>query len=538
MNRSAWSTQQLAEFLAVVSSCGTEAEAALAAVERSAEALDAEVAALVCGDEVVAAIGYPEGAAPAAELASVSPGSSGSEVTVPGAGRCPATAVALEYPPGATLVLARSGAGGLTGEDAGLLRGMTRVTSMTMRMLSLLDDERAAREQSDRHAAENARLLAALTERQTLLQRLAEEQAALRRVATLVAGQPAGDDIFTTLAEEVGRLLRADVGAVGRYEPDGSMTVVAGWRADGKPVRVGMRVDLDSVGVSAMVLRSGRSARLDGQEGRGDAGPVSTPDRRVRSSVGAPIVVEGRVWGVMVASSNKPHLPDDTEARITRFTELVATAIANAASRAQLAASRARVLATADETRRRIERDLHDGIQQRLVTLMLELQGASAAVPPQRFELVAQLSRVDAGLRAALDELREIARGVHPAILSRGGLAPAIKSLARRSAVPVELELGAAERLPEPVEVAAYYMVSEALTNATKHAHASVVHVALEVRDRTLHVAIRDDGVGGADATRGSGILGLTDRVEAIGGTIAVTSRQGEGTSVVLDLPL
>jgi signal transduction histidine kinase len=145
---------------------------------------------------------------------------------------------------------------------------------------------------------------------------------------------------------------------------------------------------------------------------------------------------------------------------------------------------------------------------------------------------------VDAGLRAALDELREIARGVHPAILSRGGLAPAIKSLARRSAVPVELELGAAERLPEPVEVAAYYMVSEALTNATKHAQASVVHVALEVRDRTLHVAIRDDGVGGADATRGSGILGLTDRVEAIGGTIAVTSRQGEGTSVVLDLPL
>jgi signal transduction histidine kinase len=240
----------------------------------------------------------------------------------------------------------------------------------------------------------------------------------------------------------------------------------------------------------------------------------------------------------MVASSNKPKLPDDTEARITRFTELVGTAIANAASRAQLAASRARVLAAADETRRRIERDLHDGIQQRLVTLMLELQGASAAVPPQCLELVAQLSGVDAGLRAAFDDLREISRGVHPAILSRGGLGPAIKSLARRCALPVEVELGGAERLPERVEVAAYYMVSEALANATKHAHASVAQVVLEVREGKLCLAIRDDGVGGADPTRGSGILGLTDRVEAMGGTIAVTSPRGEGTSVILELPL
>jgi signal transduction histidine kinase len=287
-----------------------------------------------------------------------------------------------------------------------------------------------------------------------------------------------------------------------------------------------------------MVLRSGCSARLDGLEGCAGAWADPTSAHRIRSTVGAPIVVEGRVWGVMVASSNKPKLPDDTEARITRFTELVGTAIANAASRAQLAASRARVLAAADETRRRIERDLHDGIQQRLVTLMLELQGASAAVPPQCLELVAQLSGVDAGLRAAFDDLREISRGVHPAILSRGGLGPAIKSLARRCALPVEVELGGAERLPERVEVAAYYMVSEALANATKHAHASVAQVVLEVREGKLCLAIRDDGVGGADPTRGSGILGLTDRVEAMGGTIAVTSPRGEGTSVILELPL
>jgi signal transduction histidine kinase len=259
----------------------------------------------------------------------------------------------------------------------------------------------------------------------------------------------------------------------------------------------------------------------------------------IRSSVGAPIVVEGRVWGVMIASRHQAEpFPDNTESRILGFTELVATAISNAASREQLAASRARVVATADQTRRQIERDLHDEIQQRLVTLTLHLQALKDSVPSDPPELLAQLSHVDEELRALLSDLREIARGVHPAILSEGGLAHALKALARRSTLPVKLDLGAMGRLRQPVEVAAYYVVSEALANATKHANASVAHVDLEVRDGALRLAIGDDGVGGADPARGAGLLGLTDRVEALGGTIAVTSPPGAGTSMVVELPL
>jgi signal transduction histidine kinase len=524
MRPSAWSTQQLAEFLAVVSSSESEASAALAAVEGAAQALDADLAAILCDGRLVAGVGYPEGAAPVAELASVTPGGAGGEVPVPGVGVSPATAVSLEYPPGATLVLARSDPDGLSPEEAGLLRGMAHVTSMTMRMLSLLGAERGAREESDRNAALNARLLVTLTKRQERLERLAEEQAALRRVATLVAGQAAADDIFVAVAREVRRLLRADAGAVCRYEPDGSMTVVAAWSERGAPISEGTRTEVETDSVPAIVLRTGGSARLDRPEG---------------SSVGAPIVVEGLVWGAMIASSRQPEpFPDDTESRMMAFTELVATAISNAASREQLAASRARIVATADEARRRIERDLHDEIQQRLVTLTLHLQALKGSVPADPPELLAQLNHVDDELRALLGDLREIARGVHPAILSEGGLGHALRALARRSTLPVELDVGAMERLGQPVEVAAYYVVSEAVANAAKHANASVAYVGLEVRDGTLRLAIGDDGVGGADPAHGAGLLALTDRVEALGGTIAVSSPPGAGTSMVVELPL
>ncbi len=207
-------------------------------------------------------------------------------------------------------------------------------------------------------------------------------------------------------------------------------------------------------------------------------------------------------------------------------------------SRAELAASRARIVTAADETRRRIERDLHDGVQQRLVSLALAQRSAEAMVPPELRELQAQLSRVADGLTGALQELQEIARGIHPAILAQGGLAPTLTTLARRSAVPVELEVRAETRLPEPVEVAAYYVVSEALTNTAKHAHASAVHVAVEARDGILRLSIRDDGRGGADPTRGSGLIGLTDRVDALGGTIDVASPVGEGTTLLITLPI
>jgi signal transduction histidine kinase len=206
-------------------------------------------------------------------------------------------------------------------------------------------------------------------------------------------------------------------------------------------------------------------------------------------------------------------------------------------SRSELAASRARIVTAADETRRRIERDLHDGVQQRLVSLALAQRSAEAMVPPELPELRAQLSRVVDGLAGAVEELQEISRGIHPAILTQGGLAPALKTLARRSAVLVELEVRAETRLPEPVEVAVYYVVSEALTNTAKHAHASVVHVAVEARDGVLELVIRDDGSGGADPTRGSGLIGLADRVEALGGTIELASPVGQGTTLLITLP-
>ncbi|MDX6391743.1 MAG: hypothetical protein QOJ73_2806, partial [Streptosporangiaceae bacterium] len=207
-------------------------------------------------------------------------------------------------------------------------------------------------------------------------------------------------------------------------------------------------------------------------------------------------------------------------------------------SRAELAASRARIVTAADQTRRQIERDLHDGVQQRLVSLALAQRTATATAPPELPELQAQLSALADGLAGALEELQEISRGIHPAILAQGGLGPALKALARRSAVPVELEVRAETRLAEPVEVAAYYVVSEALTNTAKHAHASAVYVAVEARDGVLELSIRDDGSGGADPTRGSGLIGLADRVDALGGTIDVASPVGQGTTLVITLPI
>jgi signal transduction histidine kinase len=241
---------------------------------------------------------------------------------------------------------------------------------------------------------------------------------------------------------------------------------------------------------------------------------------------------------IAVASTGDEPPPPGTETRLGGFAELVATAIANAESQAELRASRARIVATADETRRRIERDLHDGAQQRLVALGLQLRGAQADVPPELGELEAELEDIAAGITDVLDEVREMARGIHPAILARGGLGPALKTLARRSAVPVVLDVRTERRLPEAIEVGAYYVVSEALTNAAKHAHALSVAVDVEAVNGVLRVSVQDDGVGGADFARGSGLVGLKDRVEALGGRIAVESAPDTGTAVHVELPL
>jgi signal transduction histidine kinase len=373
------------------------------------------------------------------------------------------------------------------------------------------------------------------------LSRLGEEQGALRRVAALVAGQAAADEIFAAVAEEVARLFRAERGAVCRYESDESMTVTAYWSERDRDLPVGTRVGLQGQSVAATVRRSAGSARFDSYEGV--SGPVielaNTVGAVPRSTVGAPIVVDGRVWGAILASSTKSGLfPNDTESRMMGFAELVATAISNAVGRAELAASRARIVATADETRRRLERDLHDGAQQRLVSLAMKLRAAEAEVPSELGDLRAELSRTADGLAAAVEDLQEISRGIHPASLSKGGLGPALSTLCARAAVPVDLDVRTDQRLPESVEVAAYYVVSEALTNVTKHSRASVARVAVQVRAGLLELAIRDDGAGGADATRGSGLIGLRDRIEAMGGTMVVESPVGAGTSLLVAIPL
>lgn len=718
-----WSAQKLAEFLAAVSSFATEAEAAAGAVERVAESLDAEVVAIVARGSAVAAIGYPEGDTPVAELTSVA-GGLRRELVVPGSGSAPAAVVPLEHPPGARLVVARSGPEPLSADEVGLLHAMARVTSMTLRMLRFLDDERALRKESQRQSAENAHLLATLTDHQTLLEQLADEQAALRRVATLVARQPGTGQVLASVTEEVGRLLRAgmtqmlryegagtttatavagwtdsdvhgpglalgtrvaverdglaglvlrehratrmnseelpaggpiaehvhgrglrsataspvevegrlwgvmvagwlaleppvdaesriaefaqlvatsisnaqaraevvrladeqaalrrvatlvakgetlevivtrvaeeiariphvDHGFVGRFEPDATVTVLASTGTVDVPVRVGSRWPLRGDSVAVRVFRTGRSAHIDSY--RDAAGPIAAAVYSADvASVGAPIMIGDRLWGTAAATwaprtgaalpgadAIRPRgLPADAEEGIAKFADLIAIAISNVDARAQLTASRARVVAAADDARRRLERNLHDGIQQGLVSLALALREVESMAPPEPRELPAAIGRVVDGLSGVLSELREISRGLHPAILSEGGLAYALRSLARRSAVPAMLNVRVAGRLPERVEVPAYYVVSEALTNVAKHAGASLVEIDVDATNGVARIAVRDDGVGGADVGGGSGLIGLVDRVEAAGGEFTVSSTPGEGTSLLATFPL
>jgi signal transduction histidine kinase len=845
-----WATLQLAEFVAAVSTADTEVRAARAAVERAAEALDADVAAIVSGGKLVAAVGYPHGGAPAAELAGVQPGVAGARLHVPGVGSCPAAAATLGHPHGATLVVARQGPDGLTREETALLGGMARVAAITMRMLGVVDDERAARELLARLAQEQAALrrvatlvakaavpeeifsavaaevaqlsaadmtrvlryepegmatvvggwgepeaalalgtrlsvrgesvavsvlhtgrpartvgfagppgsvadafgragaragcgspivvegqlwgvviastrdesLAADTEARLAgftelvataianaqarveLRRIADEQAALRQVATLVARAAPPAEVFAAVAAEVGRLLGCDFTVLSRYEPQDSATVVGRWSSTGAvvPTPVGTRFELGGRNVTSQVFRTGRSVRMDdyraasgpaaaiardwgfcssigapinvagrlwgiilvayaskqplladaearltgftelvataianaqareelrgfadeqaalrrvatlvahatplsevfaavvGEVGRlvpvestllaryepgstivsvgawsRTAGALATGYRHalgrqdvatlvarshrpvrldssgdgadavlatgMRLNLGVPITVAGRLWGVMIVAATRAEpLPTDTETRLAGFTDLVATAIANAEANAELTASRARIVATADQTRRRIERDLHDGAQQRLVSLTLQLRKARAALPAEFAGVTAEIDSAAAGLTSALNELQEIARGIHPAILAEGGLVPALRTLARRAAVPVNLDVRTRARLPERIEITAYYIVSEALANAAKHANASVVHVALDATDELVTLTVGDDGIGGADPSRGSGLVGLHDRVAAIGGTMLVRSAPGRGTCLVVELP-
>jgi len=369
---------------------------------------------------------------------------------------------------------------------------------------------------------------------------LADEQASLRRVATLVARGEPPERIFDALVVEVGRLLGADSAGVQRYEPDGTSTLVAAWGDPGHGVPVGARMPAGPGTLLGDVRLERRALRRESSGAGTDPGlAVRLGDMGLRTIVAAPVVVEDRVWGLIATAwRGDPAVPLETEDRIAQFTELVATAIANAEGRAELAASRARIVAASDAARRRIERDLHDGAQQRLVSLALGLRGAEGALGPEHEWVRAQLQQTADGLDQVLDDLQEMSRGIHPAILSKGGLGPALRTLARRSAVPVELDVDAGCRLPEPVEVAAYYVVSEALANAGKHAQASVVHIDVEDQDGFLSLVVEDDGVGGVDPAQGSGLTGLRDRVEALGGRFEVVSGPGRGTALHARIPV
>jgi len=369
---------------------------------------------------------------------------------------------------------------------------------------------------------------------------VAAEQAALRRVATLVGRGAPPDEVFTAIAREIGRLFGTQFCGVIRYDSGGGTATSVGSFNQADPSSPGYTVALGGRNVATLVFESGRAARID-RYPADDSSAVTAGALGLgaRSAVGVPISVEGRLWGAMqVASASEAGLPAGTEHRLAGFTELAATAIANAEAHTALMTSRARIVATADETSRRIERDLHDGARQRLVSSALQLRAAQASVPPDLGQLRAELGRVETGLAAALDEMREIARGIHPAVLAERGLGPALTSLARRSPVPVFLDLPAQSRLPERVEITAYYVVSEALANAAKHANPSAVQVGVEAADGVLRLSVADDGVGGADPARGSGLVGLKDRVEAIGGTLTVQSRPGEGTRLAAELPI
>jgi signal transduction histidine kinase len=371
--------------------------------------------------------------------------------------------------------------------------------------------------------------------------RLTGEQAALRRVATLVARGAPSEEVFAAVTAEAGRLLGAHLAGMARYERDNTLTVLTAWAAEGEHPLVPGPWPLEGGDVASMVSQTARPVRIDDYHGiPGRIAAFVREELGIVSSVATPIVVEGRLWGLLFLHSEQSHqpFPRDSESRLTDFTELAATAIANTESRAALAASRARIVAAADQTRRRIERDLHDGTQQQLVSLILELRAAQAAVPAQLGELERELSRIAGRLAGVFDQVREISHGIHPAILSHKGLPPALKALARRSAVPVELDLRAGGRLPEQVEVATYYTVSEALANAAKHARASAVHIELDTPGTIVRLAIRDDGIGGADPARGSGLVGLSDRIEALGGTLEITSPPGGGTTLLIEIPV
>jgi PAS domain S-box-containing protein len=368
--------------------------------------------------------------------------------------------------------------------------------------------------------------------------RLATEQRALRRVATLVASEASPERVFTAVSEGCARVLEVNASTVVRFRGDGSAEIVGRHNRDGIDVfRVGGDLPADERSATGRVLATGAPARVD-DWGEVEGDFAETMFRTgYRSTAAAPILVAGALWGAVAIASEDP-LPPDTENRLGAFGELVSLAVASAQARADLTASRARLVKAGDVQRRRLERNLHDGAQQRLVSVALKLRLARARLAPGSEAAAALLDEASHELDNGLAELRELARGLHPAILGDHGLPRALDALAARLPVPVELDAAIEQRLPEHIEATAYYIVAEALTNVAKHAEADEARVTIRVDGGVLRVEIADDGRGGATEAGGTGILGLRDRAEAAGGTLTVTSPPGRGTVVAAALPL
>ena len=365
------------------------------------------------------------------------------------------------------------------------------------------------------------------------------EQAALRRIAALLARSVPAEEVFDAVVDEVRSLMGVEAAGLGRYEADNTATVLAvSAEADAWVLLPGDKLSTEGRNITALVLRTGRPARVDDLKATGGEDVRRFREAGVRSVVGAPVQLRERVWGLLGVYSMHRRLPPETEARLADFAALVASALANVQAWSELEASRMRIISAADEARRRVERDLHDGAQQRILTVALKAQMLAESQAAQTAGLDAELLSLGVELDGVLEELRTLASGLHPAALSHGGLAPALRTLARRSLVPVVLDVRLPGGVAESVEVAAYYVVAETLTNTTKHAEASRIDVTVELRDGRLWVCVRDDGVGGADPARGSGLEGLKDRIEAVGGTMTLDSPSGGGTTLVAQLPL
>jgi signal transduction histidine kinase len=387
--------------------------------------------------------------------------------------------------------------------------------------------------------AERTRAARALSVSEAAQRELADEQAALRRVATRVAAESPPSDVFEQVTEEVGRLLGLPGAAVVQYDGPSTARVVGGWSEDGRlRIPVGTSLDLDGDTVLARVLRTGAAGRVESYDEASGSLAETLRSSGFRATVAAPVTVAGGLWGALVAATTSDEpLQDGLEQRLCDFADLVGQALANADARERLAASRAELVAVGDAERRRFERNLHDGAQQRLVSVALELGMVGSKLEDDPDTARELLSSAQDDLAQGLEELRELARGLHPVLLTERGLGPALDALLSRAPVAVEIAELPERRLEAPVEAAAYYVVAEAITNVAKYAHASHATVSITRSNGRAMVTVSDDGVGGADPARGSGLRGLAARVEALNGRLDVDSPPERGTRIKAEIP-